>query len=85
MSERHDYFHDVCFEVWRRGGNPDRVNMDVMSEYFDQDLSVNRAALHSMERQEPAPEEEYPDEEDDEPYFDGFDPGDDDPGQDGAM
>lgn len=28
MSKRNDYYGDVCYEVWRNGGNPDAVDYD---------------------------------------------------------
>lgn len=44
MADRYQYGLDVGYEVWRSGGNPDRVNPDRVDSYFHGGLSAEAAA-----------------------------------------
>ncbi|MFA5898024.1 MAG: hypothetical protein WC829_02805 [Hyphomicrobium sp.] len=60
------YFGDTCYEVWRRGGNPDNVDRDQCQDYEDDGLSSDAAAGRFMPRRrepEPEQEQEYPEEQ----------------------
>lgn len=60
MSEREDrerYLGDVEYEVWRRGGNPDRVDRDRVDEYY-YDWQAEDAAFHELRQQRTPPQAE---------------------------
>jgi hypothetical protein len=47
-EDRRNYEADVCYEVWRNGGDPDRVNLERVEEHFyngDESESVIRCEL----------------------------------------
>lgn len=46
-----DYFGDTLYEVWRHGGNPDRVDRDRVMDYFDEDINYEHAARRELGRQ----------------------------------
>jgi len=62
-EEQRRYESDVFYEVWRSGGNPDRINPDrVQDRYWDgQDAeSAARAELNAQRPKHESPsEEEY--------------------------
>lgn len=69
MRRDPNYCGDVEYEVWRRGGNPDRVDRDRLDDYEYDGYSAESAARAELERQrhlepepeyEPGPEEEQP-------------------------
>lgn len=53
-----DYGHDVAYEVWRRGGNPDRVDFDRTSDDYWNDIPVGESAEQFLPK--PEPEEPEP-------------------------
>lgn len=59
------YQGDVTYEVWRRGGNSDRVDRDRVRDCFDDGLSSETAASREMRRQQPRPsdEEQFPEDQ----------------------
>ena len=64
MSRRDDYFGDVCYEVWCRGGNPDRVDRDRCRDAEDSGREADEYAASLMRRaaereEERRAEEEY--------------------------
>lgn len=65
-EEQRRYEGDVSYEVWRGGGNPDRVDYDrVLDGYYD-GRQASEVALRELRRQRPQPapaEEQYPDEQ----------------------
>jgi hypothetical protein len=55
-----DEFYDLCYDVWRGGGNPDKVDRDRFDHYesgFDDDI-----LRRELRRQHP-PEPDYPEEQ----------------------
>jgi hypothetical protein len=54
--KRWKYENDVFYEVWRSGGNPDRIDDDRVSDYFYDHLPSDEAARHELQRQRPKPE-----------------------------
>jgi hypothetical protein len=72
-EEKRKYENDVFYDVWRSGGNPDRINYDRVSDgYYDgrDSESMARSELRAM-RPKPEPEyeeeQQYPDEQQEEP------------------
>lgn len=58
-EQEREYRSDVEYEVWRSGGNMDRVDRDRVDRYHDDGLSVDSAARREMHHQRPpAPSEE---------------------------
>lgn len=56
--EEDSYRGDVIYEVWRNGGNPDRVDYDRVSDHFRDDRSVESSAREFMPRpRQPEPEQ----------------------------
>ena len=55
-KEQRDYEADVFYDVWKRGGNPDRVNNERVIDHFWNGDSVDRAVKDELERQRPKPE-----------------------------
>jgi hypothetical protein len=49
-QDRRDYHGDVAYEVWRSGGNPDRLNYDRVEDHRWNDLRPNEAARCEMNR-----------------------------------
>lgn len=56
-EEERSYRGDVTYDVWRSGGNVDRINDDRVSRAFDDGLSHEQAARAELQRQRPQPEE----------------------------
>lgn len=52
-----DYHGDVAYQVWRSGGNPDRVNPDRVTDGFYGGETAGMTARREMERQKPPPHE----------------------------
>ncbi len=55
------YRGDVTYEVWRSGGNVDRINDDRVSDSFHEGLDCDSAASRELNAMRPL-EEQYPDE-----------------------
>jgi hypothetical protein len=70
-DESRKYNNDVFYEVWRRGGDPDRIDCDRVADDRYDGLSASESASAQIERQRPAPE--LPSEEE---YFEQQDPED---------
>lgn len=72
MRRDPNYFGDVCYEVWRSGGNPDSVDYDRVRDreydgydYIDSaraELSYQRRYEESEQIQEEEQPREWPDE-----------------------
>ena len=54
-EERRKYENDVFYEVWRSGGNPDRIDDDRVSDSFYDHMSAEDAAHSELRRQRPKP------------------------------
>ena len=50
-KEEYDYENDVYYEVWRSGGNPDRIDMDRVNDDFHENLSHEQSARNHFNRQ----------------------------------
>ena len=50
-GERNEYRGDVWYEVYRRGGDSDRVDDDRVDDYFDEGFTHEEAADLEMKRQ----------------------------------
>uniref|UniRef100_A0A6M3L7R4 Uncharacterized protein n=1 Tax=viral metagenome TaxID=1070528 RepID=A0A6M3L7R4_9ZZZZ len=62
-DEERRYEGDVVYDVWRNGGNPDRVNLDRVQEHFDRGDQSDCAVRDELRHQRPPqPEYEYPEE-----------------------
>ena len=60
-EEERRYEGDVVYDVWRNGGNPDRVNLDRVQEHFDSGDQSDYATRDELRHQRPPqPEDEYP-------------------------
>lgn len=54
-EDRRQYEGDVVYEVWRNGGNPDAVNMDLLEDRYYEGVPANDAAASEIRRQRPLP------------------------------
>lgn len=67
-DEQRKFESDVYYEVWLRGGNPDRIDYDRLSDcYYDQH-DAGTCASRIIRSQRPKPqvqeqEEQWPDEQ----------------------
>ena len=52
MTEKDRFDGDVFYEVWRRGGNPDRVNCDDFRELQECGYTAEDVAAAEIERQQ---------------------------------
>ena len=59
-EEEHRYQMDAMYEVWRAGGNPDRIDYDRVSDHHSNGDSYEAAAQDELRRQRPRPSEEEP-------------------------
>lgn len=62
--ERREYDADVFYDVWRSGGDPDRIDPDQVRDHFYDGFSAEdsaRAELRAMRPREPEPEYPEPD------------------------
>ena len=57
-EERRRYENDIAYEVWRSGGNPDRISDERIDDCFYSGDSVESAARHELKIQRPRHEEE---------------------------
>ncbi len=70
-QEEREYRGDLWYEVWRHGGNPDRVSYDDAANWHDRGVDARHAASAILQAQRPhpveeemwLPEEQYPDQE----------------------
>jgi hypothetical protein len=53
MSKRDDYFGDVVYEVWRRGGNPDLVDRECTDECYWHGVEAEECAIETTRRRTP--------------------------------
>lgn len=59
--EREEYRADVFYDVWRSGGNPDRIDYDRVSDRFYDGYQAEECARAELRAQRPRePEPEYP-------------------------
>lgn len=58
--DRKSYDGDVYYEVWRSGGNPDRVDPDRLDDYRWNGVEPETAARRELTRQRPQHEDEGP-------------------------
>lgn len=56
-DERREYQGDVWYDVWRSGGNPDRVNEDRVEDSYYQGMDSHRAAERELKAMRPRIEE----------------------------
>lgn len=47
-----NHFNDACYDVWRRGGNPDRVDPDRSENDYYDGRDPEYTANREIERQE---------------------------------
>jgi len=57
-EERRRYESDCWYEVWRAGGDPDRINLDRVEDDYYSGLYPEESASRELRRQRPAPVEE---------------------------
>ena len=65
-EEQRRYEGDVWYDVWRSGGNPDRVDHDRVIDGYYEGRQAEDVARAELRRQSPPPataEEQYPDEQ----------------------
>ena len=53
------YEGDVFYDVWRAGGNPDRINMDRVDDHYGAGDDQEAATRDELQHQRPAPDTEY--------------------------
>ena len=70
-KEEREYRGDLIYEVWRRGGNPDRVDGDMADHYRDRGYSPDGAAASIM-RQDRERREERAREDEEAEYYEGL-------------
>ena len=71
-EERRDFEGDVTYEVWRSGGNVDRIDRDRVEDHYHQGMDSHQAASMEVRAQQPRMEEPDIDEsylERDESYY----------------
>lgn len=63
-EEQREYENDVFYEVWRSGGNPDRINYDRVEDHFYNGDCYETATRHELRMQRPPQQEpeQYPEE-----------------------
>lgn len=57
-EERRQYAGDVTYEVWRAGGNVDRISDDRVDQAFADGASVDDAARREIRAQRPQEEDD---------------------------
>lgn len=63
-EERRRYENEVWYEVWRAGGNPDRINDDRVDDYYWEGRSSDAAARAELDRMRTPHNPEHADDED---------------------
>lgn len=56
-DEEHHYQMDAMYEVWRAGGNTDRIDYDRVSNHHANGDSYESAARDELRRQRPKPQD----------------------------
>ncbi len=49
--ETNDYYYDVCYEVWKNGGNPDFVDFEQSENDYYNELIPEYSAENEINRQ----------------------------------
>lgn len=49
--EKDEHFYDACYEVWRNGGNPDRVNPVESDDHWYAGKDPQHTSYTELERQ----------------------------------
>jgi len=64
-AEERRYESDVWYDVWRAGGDPDRIDTERVSDAYQRGEFQEDAARRELlaQRPKPQPEEEYPEQE----------------------
>lgn len=57
-DEQRRYEMDVFYEVWRSGGNPDRINDDRVTDSFYEGRDAEAAASRELRAMRPREEEQ---------------------------
>lgn len=57
-DERREYEADIIYDVWRFGGNPDRVDYDRMSDAFYERIPAEDFVRSELRRQRPKEREQ---------------------------
>lgn len=57
-EEEHRYQMDAMYEVWRAGGNTDRIDYERVSNHYSNGDTYETAARDELRRQRPKPEEQ---------------------------
>jgi hypothetical protein len=57
-EEKHTYEMDAMYEVWRAGGNTDRINYERVDDHYSNGDSYETAARDELRRQRPPPPDE---------------------------
>ena len=55
MRDRREYEGDVFYDVWRSGGNPDRIDYDRVEDSRWEGLYPEEAAYRELRSQRPRP------------------------------
>jgi len=55
-EELRRYEGDVFYDVWRNGGNPDRLDMDRVSDDYYNHVPVENVVRDELHRQRPRPD-----------------------------
>jgi hypothetical protein len=58
-EEQEQFRGDVIYQVWRSGGNPDRINDDRLSDRYWDGQNADEAASAELRSQHPHPEPCY--------------------------
>ena len=59
-EERREYEADVAYEVWRNGGDMDRINVDRIEDHFYNRDSCESATRDELRHQRPQRQGEEP-------------------------
>ena len=62
-EEERRYESDVAYEVWRNGGNPDRIDPDRVQDSRYMGMDVDSAAHRELRRQRPREPEQQQEQE----------------------
>ena len=57
QEEQRQYQNDVFYEVWRSGGNPDRIDYDRVQDRYYNSQDAESAAADELRAQRPKPQE----------------------------
>ena len=62
-AEERRYEMDAMYEVWRAGGNIDRIDYERVDEHYQNGDSAEDAARHELRAQRPKPQEQEQEEQ----------------------